>query len=206
MRRSLVGNPLSRPATARLAASRLTSHSNGPGSVSSKSLTSKTRLPLRRRERPEIRQMSIPAQLHPQPRHRCPGQIRRHRQRRPPIERERRHQHPPMPDRHQLRHPALVLLQQQPHRIPRLARHELRLRLQRRHRPGILAPRHPIRPTQLLASSRHQTAWPATLGRHVVMSPSPSPRPDIAPQTAAGACCRHTRQARRAGPAILPQE
>ena len=42
LRRSLAGNPLSRPATARLAASRLTSHSNGPGSVSSKSLTSNT--------------------------------------------------------------------------------------------------------------------------------------------------------------------
>ena len=43
MRRSLAENPLSRPATARLAASRLTSHSNGPGRVSSKSLTSNTR-------------------------------------------------------------------------------------------------------------------------------------------------------------------
>jgi hypothetical protein len=44
LRQSLAGNPLSRPATVKLAASRLTSHSNGPGSVSSKSLTSKTRL------------------------------------------------------------------------------------------------------------------------------------------------------------------
>ncbi len=42
LRRALAGNPLSRPATARLAASRLTSHSNGPGRLSSKSLTSKT--------------------------------------------------------------------------------------------------------------------------------------------------------------------
>ena len=41
--RSLSGNPLPRAATSRLAASRLTSHSHGPGSVSSKSLTSKTR-------------------------------------------------------------------------------------------------------------------------------------------------------------------
>ena len=36
-------NPRSRPATAMLAASRFTSHSNGPGSVSSKSLMLKTR-------------------------------------------------------------------------------------------------------------------------------------------------------------------
>ena len=42
LRRALAENPFARPATARLAASRLTSHSNGPGSVSSKSLTSNT--------------------------------------------------------------------------------------------------------------------------------------------------------------------
>jgi hypothetical protein len=41
-RRCLAEKPLSRPATDMLATSRLTSHSNGPGSVSSKSLTSKT--------------------------------------------------------------------------------------------------------------------------------------------------------------------
>ena len=40
--RSAVENPRSRPAMTMLAASRLTSHSHGPGSVSSKSLTSKT--------------------------------------------------------------------------------------------------------------------------------------------------------------------
>ena len=42
-RRSLPPNPLPRAATSMLAASRLTSHSHGPGVVSSKSLTSKTR-------------------------------------------------------------------------------------------------------------------------------------------------------------------
>ena len=40
--RCLASNPRSRPATAKLATSRLTSHSNGPGNVSSKSLTLKT--------------------------------------------------------------------------------------------------------------------------------------------------------------------
>lgn len=38
--RSLALKPLARPAMTRLAASRLTSHSHGPGSVSSKSLMS----------------------------------------------------------------------------------------------------------------------------------------------------------------------
>ena len=42
-RRCLALKPRSRPATAMLAASRLTSHSHGPGSVSSKSLRSKMR-------------------------------------------------------------------------------------------------------------------------------------------------------------------
>ena len=41
-RRSALANPLARPATSRLAASRLTSHSHGPGAVSSKSFRSKT--------------------------------------------------------------------------------------------------------------------------------------------------------------------
>ena len=40
--RSLAENPLSRPAMAKLAASRLTSHSHGPGKVSSKSLMPNT--------------------------------------------------------------------------------------------------------------------------------------------------------------------
>jgi hypothetical protein len=105
--------------------------------------------PLRRGERPEIGQVRIPAQLHLKPRGRRAGQIRRHRQRRPPVKRERRHQHPPMPHRHQLRHTALGLPQQQPHRVPRLARRELRMRLQRSQRPGILPPRHPVRMAQL---------------------------------------------------------
>jgi len=40
--RSFAEKPISRPATAKLAASRFTSHSQGPGAVSSKSLMSKT--------------------------------------------------------------------------------------------------------------------------------------------------------------------
>ena len=40
--RSFASKPRSRPATAKLATNRFTSHSNGPGSVSSKSLTLNT--------------------------------------------------------------------------------------------------------------------------------------------------------------------
>ena len=107
-------------------------------------------VPLRRGERPEVGQVRIPAQLHPQARGGSCGQVRRHRQRRPPVERERRHQHPPVPDRHQLRHPRLRLPHQQPDRIPRPGRGELRMGLQRGRRPGILTPRHPVRAAQLL--------------------------------------------------------
>ena len=103
-------------------------------------------------ERAEIGQVRIPAQLHPQPRGGGGGQVGRHRQRRAPVERERRHQHPPVPDWQQLRHPGLFLLQQQPDRIPRRARGELRVRLQRSRRPGVLPPRLPVRPAQLLRS------------------------------------------------------
>ena len=106
--------------------------------------------PLRRGERPEIGQVRIPAQLHPKPRRGSCGQIRRHRQRGPPVEGERGYQHPPVPDRHQLRHPALCLLQQQPDRIPRLARRELGMGVQRSQRPGFLPPRSPVRAAQLL--------------------------------------------------------
>ena len=42
-RRCLALKPLPRAATSRLAASRFTSHSHGPGTVSSKSFTSNTR-------------------------------------------------------------------------------------------------------------------------------------------------------------------
>jgi hypothetical protein len=41
-RRCASSKPIARPATAKLAAKRFTSHSNGPGSVSSKSLMLKT--------------------------------------------------------------------------------------------------------------------------------------------------------------------
>ena len=106
--------------------------------------------PFRRGERAEIGQVRVPAQLHPQPRRGSGGQIRRHRQCRSPVERERRHQHPAMPDRHQLRHPRFCLPQQQADRIPGYARPELRMRLQRGRRPGVLASRRPVRATQRL--------------------------------------------------------
>ena len=150
---SLAVNPLSRPATARLAASRLTSHSNGPGSVSSKSLRSKTSRRSGEANAPKLARCASPHSCTRSPAAGVRGQVGRHRQRRPPVERERRHQHPPVPDGHQLGHPRRRLVQQQPDRITRPARRELGMRLQRRHRPGILTPGHPVRASQLLLGS-----------------------------------------------------
>ena len=63
-RTSFLLKPLLRPAIVKLAASRSTSYSNGPGSVSSKSLRSKQKLALRRREHAEVGEMRVAAELH----------------------------------------------------------------------------------------------------------------------------------------------
>ena len=56
--------PLARPAMTMLAASRLTSHSQGPGSVSSKSLASNTRRRSGEANRPKLEQVGVAAGLH----------------------------------------------------------------------------------------------------------------------------------------------
>ena len=112
-RRAAGSNPRSRPAISKLAASRLTSHSQGPGSVSSKSLMSNIVLPLRGREHAEVRQVRVTADLRVEPGTRRGGQVGGHDQRRAAVERERRDQHPAVPDRDQLGDPAGGLLLEQ---------------------------------------------------------------------------------------------
>jgi hypothetical protein len=73
--------------------------------------------PLGRRERAEVRQMRIAAQLGLQPGHRRIRQVRRHDLGRAPVEGERRNHHPAMPDRHQILLTGAVLLLQQRNRI-----------------------------------------------------------------------------------------
>ena len=58
---------VARAPIAKLAARRLTSHSQGPGSVSSKSLMSKTRLALGGPEGAEVRQVRVAAKLDVRP-------------------------------------------------------------------------------------------------------------------------------------------
>ena len=138
---------MERPAISRLVASRLTSHSQGPGSVSSKSLMSKTRCRSGRGERPEVRQVGVPAHLHGQPRPRRPRQVAGHRQRGPAEERERRGRHPPVADGQQLPHASRVPGPRAGSAGPLdPARGELRVAGSRHLRPRRLSPRHPLFP------------------------------------------------------------
>src|SRR5271170_8105368 len=73
--------------------------------------------PLGRAEQAEIRQVSVTAQLHGDPRHRGRRQVGRHDQRPAPVERERRGQHPPVADRDQFGYPGRRLLFQQRNRV-----------------------------------------------------------------------------------------
>ena len=143
--RSLVENPLSRPAMAKLAASRLTSHSHGPRVGLVEVVDAELQPPFRRGEHAEVHQVGVATDLRGDPRAGCAGQVGGHDERRAPVEGERRHQHPAVADRHQLGHPGHGLLFQQRHRVgPVRARREPGMA-----RPGHLpsrrlAPRHPL--------------------------------------------------------------
>ncbi len=116
-RASALLKPLLRAAIVKLADMRLTSYSNGPGSVSSKSFRSNSRLPLGRGEHTEVRQVGIAAELNVEA---GPGrvlQVGGHDLGRAPVERERRDHHPSVAHRHQVGLTRRVLLLQQGDRI-----------------------------------------------------------------------------------------
>ena len=103
--RRSAGSPTSRPAISALAAIRLTSHSHGPGSVSSKSFGPKISLRSGAANPAEVRDVGIAAGLHddaryPASRARSAAIIGR----RAAVERERRDEHPPVADRDELLH------------------------------------------------------------------------------------------------------
>ena len=194
-RRSLPANPLPRPATSRLAASRLTSHSHGPGRVSSKSLTSKTRRRSAEPKTPKLDRCASPHACTVSPETGVRGQVAGHRQGGPAVEGERRGQHPAVADRHQLRHPGRGLLLQQADRVgPVRRRLELRVALPRHLRPRRLAPGG--------ALGRRQVPEPG-----VQLVPVDSPRPGLgghhshglAPFPAAASGARSTGQDAPAG-------
>ena len=95
--------PLSRQATTKLAARRLTSHSQGAGRVSSRSLMEKMTLPLRSGEAAEVTQVGVPAALDADSGGRGGRQVGRHGEGRPAVERERGADHAPVAEGEQLR-------------------------------------------------------------------------------------------------------
>ena len=168
--RCLLSNPRSRPATAKLATRRFTSHSNGPGSVSSKSLTPKTRRRSGDANAAEVGKMGVAAELDVEARPGLAGEIRRHRIGRPTEERERGDQHPPVPDGYQFRHPRRRLLFEQFHRVA-----SIRCRFPHTmHRAGHFGPRG------LCRSPPARSAWgavPACGARRAPLAPSPGEAP-----------------------------
>ena len=92
-------NSRDRAAISKLAARRLTSHSNGPGLVSSKSLTSNTSVGRVRRSRRSCDRCASPQHLHAGDRVRGRREVGGHDHGGAPVERERRREHPLVADR-----------------------------------------------------------------------------------------------------------
>ena len=107
------GEPAVAPRTSKLAASRFTSHSQGPGSVSSKSLMSNIICRSGEPNTPKFERCASPQSCTLTPDRRRRREVGRHDQRRATEERERRGQHPPVADRDELGDPARALLLEQ---------------------------------------------------------------------------------------------
>ena len=100
---ALAGCRRSWPATTRLAASRWTSHSNGPGSVSSKSRRSKARLRSGVAHRPKLRTWASPHSWTSMPAVGSRAEVGGHDRRRPPVVVPRGDGHPLVAERDQRR-------------------------------------------------------------------------------------------------------
>ena len=143
--RCFASKPRSRPATAKLATSRLTSHSNGPGSVSSKSLMLKIRRRSGAPKTPKFDRWASPHSCTCSPVRAAAREIGRHQVRGAAVERERRHQHPPVADRNELGHAGCGLLLEQIDRVePVRRRLPFAVPGTRRQGPRGLAPRRPL--------------------------------------------------------------
>ena len=111
--RCFSSKPRSRPATAKLATSRLTSHSNGPGKRLVEVVEAEDELAVGRGEAAEVRQVGVAAELRVEPGPRARREIRGHQVRGAAVERERRDEHAAVADRNELRHAGLRLLLEQ---------------------------------------------------------------------------------------------
>ena len=125
--------PLLRAQISMLTASRLTSHSHGPGSVSSKSLMSKTSRRSGEAKTPKFDRCASPQHWTRNPERGVGGEVGRHDQRRAAVERERRGEHAAVADRHELRHARLGLPLEELDRVEPV---------RRRLEVGVARPRH----------------------------------------------------------------
>ena len=107
----------SRPAIAKLAARRLTSHSHGPGKRLVEVVDVQHQTAIGGGEDAEVREVGIAACLDPQPGLGGLREVHRHDRRGATKERERRGQHPPVADRHQLGHAGRGLVLEHVDRI-----------------------------------------------------------------------------------------
>ena len=101
-RRAAGSMPRSRIATSKLAASRLTSHSHGPGERLVEVVDVEDQAPVRCREDAEVHQVGVAARLHLDAGARRGGEVRRHDVGAAAEERERRREHASVPDRDEL--------------------------------------------------------------------------------------------------------
>ena len=154
-RRSARSNPRSRPRTSKLAASRFTSHSHGPGRVSSKSLMSKSSCRSGEAKTPKFDRCASPQSCVWIPETGSRRKVGGHDQRAAAVERERAVEHPPVPDRNERRDAIGGLLLDQRDRIgPVGGRRPVAVRPSRRRLPCRAPARDPLLHGEMLVPSR----------------------------------------------------
>ena len=126
--------------------------------------------PVGSRERAEVRQMRVAAELNLEARARRIREVRRHQGSSTAVERERRDEHAPVADRNQLRDARLRLLLEHLDRItPARRRLPLRVRRARDLCARRLPPRRALRPREVLARRVRDRcvwrSWPCSHGR-----------------------------------------
>ena len=151
--------PLSRQATTKLAARRLTSHSHGAGSVSSRSLMEKMTLRSGVAKPPKLHRWASPQHWTRMPGGRRGRQVGRHREGRAAVERERGADHAPVAQGEQVGHAPLLRRQDQsrPRRAGR--RGPSRRRATRAGRPPAGPCPRRSAPPAIVAGRRRSLPW-----------------------------------------------
>ena len=173
--RRLRSNPRLRAAISMLAARRFTSHSKGPGSVSSKSFTSNTRSRSGEAKPPKFDQVRVAAELHVQRGARRRREVGGEDVGRTAVERERRRGHATVADGHQLGHPRDLLGGEQRQRVgPVRLRGPLAVAGPRHVGARRLPQRHALGHARVLDPGQGCSLVRCRRRHHVLLAPSPS--------------------------------